>query len=287
NILGIPVSADVRINNNAFNFSGMETNISRLDSYAPQALIKAYLGGPLCIYCIASDMSVWTAGGTKAKNTYKLYKNNVLIQTLVGKDILTLDGEASYYAEVTNSDVPGLTLRTQTFVTIKLPVTLITFEGQSENNQTKLTWKTAAETNNKGFEIERSADAGTFEKIGFVDGNGDSKEVNTYHYTDLNPFATTYYRLKQLDYDGKSEYSKIIRVKASNVVLKVYPNPAQEYLIVSGISQKQSLSIIDQNGRVVLKGLVAEKEQFNIGGLSAGRYIVNVGGAQSILLIHR
>ena len=285
NLSGIPVSAHVSIVGNQFNFSGMESNISRLDRYAPQQLIDAYLEGPLCLGCVQTSITP-SSGGTVANNTYKLFKNNVLISTTVGNDHLTLDGEGVYRVEVTNSLVPGLTLVTKNYAAVKLPVTLVSFEGQSENKQTKLTWTTTSETNNQGFEIERSADARKFQKIGFVDGSGDSKEVNTYHFIDSNPFPRTYYRLKQLDHDGKFEYSKVIFVKGDGAIVKVYPNPAQEYLTVSGIAQMQPFSIIDINGRVVLKGQVVEKGQINVKSLTPGRYIVSVGGESSRLLIH-
>lgn len=276
-ILGIPVTADVRINNNNFNFSGIESNISRLDVYAPQALIDATLMGPMCVGCIPTHIIPLT-GGTIANLTHKLYKGDVLIRTVNGVDMVALDGEGIYRVETTNSLVPGLTLVTKNYVAVKLPVTLVSFDGTYENDQTKLNWKTTSETNNKGFEIERSADARTFERIGFVDGSGDSKEVNTYHFTDLNPLITSYYRLKQLDHDGKFEYSKVIAVKSGSANLRVYPNPAQEYLTVSGIGSAQTVSIIDQAGRVVMKRQVAEKERIGISKLASGVYTVMVDG---------
>lgn len=295
NILGIPASADVRINDNAFNFSGMEANISRLDAYGNQEkfLLYAYLplrtsssseGARTAVK--SATLIAENAGGIKANNTYKWYKEGVLIATTFGDDNFFTE-EGLYRVEVTNSMVPGLTLVSADYLLVILPVTLASFDGKAENNQTKLTWKTTSETNNKGFEIERSADARNFEKIGFVDGSGDTKENQFYHFTDLNPLATGYYRLKQLDYDGKFEYSKVISVKSEAAMVKVYPNPAQEYLTVSGISEKQPLSIVDQNGRVVLKGLVGEKERVNISTLGAGRYIVKVGEESTRLLINK
>lgn len=80
-----------------------------------------------------------------------------------------------------------------------LPVRLISFTGQQQGNTVLLNWKTAGEENNAGFEIERSADVRKFEIIGFVDGSGDANEVRKYDFTDPNPFATSYYRLKQID----------------------------------------------------------------------------------------
>jgi hypothetical protein len=294
NILGIPVSANVKINNNAFNFSGMETNISRLDSYGNQKKFQLRAVVPLGSTSAlrtgrisGSGMLVaHGAGGTEANNTYKWYKSGALIATTFGNDrFVTNDG--LYRVEVTNSLVPGLTMVSEDYDFVVLPVTLVSFEGKSENNQTKLTWKTAEEINNKGFEIERSADARTFEKIGFVDGSGNTKESQFYHFTDLNPLATSYYRLKQLDYDGKFEYSRVIAVKSEATIIKLYPNPAQEYLTVSGINGKLPISIVNQNGRVVLNRFVSAKEQINIGKLASGLYVVRIGNENRKLVINR
>lgn len=287
NLSNIPVSGYVNISNNAFNFSGMESNISRLDSYGNQALIDAHLEGPLCAGCIASHMRVTTAGGTVANNTYKLFKNNVLLRTQVGNDWIALDGEGIYRAEVTNSIVTGLKLVTKTYTSIKLPVTLISFEGKSENNQTKLSWETASETNNKGFEIERSADARTFEKIGFVDGNGDTKENRFYHFTDLNPFATSYYRLKQLDDDGKFEYSRTIAVKRDYEGVGIYPNPAQADLTVTGASGDEAVSVFTQTGKPVIVNAKLQAGKLDVKDLKEGVYTIKIGGSAKKLLIKR
>lgn len=222
-----------------------------------------------------------------ANLTHKLYKNDVLIKTVSGIDGVDLDGEGIYRVETTNSFVPNLTLVTKNYVVVKLPVTLVSFDGKSESNQTKLTWKTAGEINNKGFEVERSADARTFEKIAFIDGSGDARGEQFYHFTDVNPFSISYYRLKQLDYDGKFEYSKVIRVKSDAAIVKVYPNPAYDHLIVSGVTEKRPFSIVDGNGRIVLDGLIADKQQINIKNLISGRYVIRVGEESSSLLIHR
>jgi hypothetical protein len=283
----IPVSGYVNIASNAFTFEGMESNITRLDAYAPQALIDAYLEGPLCAGCIASHMRVTTAGGTIANNTYKLFKNNVLLRTQVGDELIALDGEGIYRAEVTNSIVTGLKLVTKTYASIKLPVTLVSFEAKSESNQTKLTWKTTSETNNKGFEIERSADARTFERIGFVDGSGDTKENQFYHFTDLNPLATSYYRLKQLDYDGKFEYSRTIAVKRDNVAISIYPNPAQAELTVTGAPGDEAVSVFAQTGKPVIVNAKLSAGKLDVKDLKEGIYTIKIGGFAKKLLIKR
>lgn len=286
NILGIPVAASVDISNNLFNLAGMISNRTVLDVYAPQGLISMTESrGMLESTIKAEDGVVYDANNSY---TYFKDKSEVPSQGTYNSYVVFTSQKGRYRIEVRNSLLPALVLSTaEMLIEPPLPVTLISFNGKSENNQIKLTWKTTSETNNKGFEIERSADARTFEKIGFVDGNGDSKEINTYHFTDLNPLAKGYYRLKQLDYDGQFEYSKVISVKSDAAIVKVYPNPAQEYLTISGIAQKQPFSIIDQNGRVVLEGLVADKGQINVKNLAPGRYVVSVDGESSRLLIHR
>ncbi|SEJ76637.1 Por secretion system C-terminal sorting domain-containing protein, partial [Dyadobacter sp. SG02] len=286
NILGIPVSADVRINNNAFNFSGMETNISRLDAYGNQKKFKLEveiaLGGDE-----AASLYAEHAGGTASNNTYKWYKDGTLFRTTTNGGNYIVVPTGVYRVEVTNSLVPGLTLVSGDEVIAAMPVTLVSFDGKHESNQTKLTWKTTSETNNKGFEIERSADARTFEKIGFVDGSGDTKEDQFYHFTDLNPLATGYYRLKQLDYDGQFEYSKITTVKSGNAVLKMYPNPATNEVTVSGVEEGQDLHILNEVGRVVLKAQTANGKPMSVRALKPGLYVIRAGAGTGRLLIGR
>lgn len=274
----IPISADVNIANNKISFSGLESNVPYLDTYSPQKDISIIMGFP------GRDLYA-NAGGMESNCVFKWYFQGQLIFTGNGDDAFRFEEEGLYKVEVTNVMVPGLTLKGEIDATI-LPVALISFEGKSENNQTKLTWKTTSETNNKGFEIERGADARTFEKIGFVDGSGDTKERQDYHFTDLEPFVVSYYRLKQLDYDGKSDYSRVVSVKGEGAILKIFPNPAQEHLSVSGIGQSQQLTIVDQNGRIVLKRQVADKEQVRIGKLASGIYTVKIGNQSRSLLIN-
>ncbi len=108
-----------------------------------------------------------------------------------------------------------------------LPVTFKSFDGIMQNGQSLLKWTTTNEVNNKGFDVERSADGQVFNPIGFVAGQNSAGE-NNYTFTDVKPLnGENYYRLKQIDNDGQFEYSSIIQLK--NVITsfdwKVYPNP--------------------------------------------------------------
>ncbi|MBL4594688.1 MAG: T9SS type A sorting domain-containing protein [Flavobacteriales bacterium] len=112
-----------------------------------------------------------------------------------------------------------------------LPVTLISFEAEIDNTAVKLTWKTSAEINNDFFTIERSQNGLDFEEIGEIPGNGNSNATKEYDLFDDSPLmGTSYYRLKQTDFDGKFEYIDLLAVNFNQdddgiCTLHVYPNP--------------------------------------------------------------
>lgn len=110
-----------------------------------------------------------------------------------------------------------------------VPVQLIYFRGKSEADRVRLNWATATETNSAYFNVERSTDLKDFTTIGKITSAGDSRQRIEYNFLDEAPLpGVNYYRLKQVDKDGTSEFSKIIAVSpgtdASQFV--VYPNPS-------------------------------------------------------------
>ncbi len=115
-----------------------------------------------------------------------------------------------------------------------LPVELTSFTSNVIGNKVELNWRTATEVNNYGFEIERgqtsNVKSGTWEKIGFVQGNGNSNSLKNYSFTDQPTGGKEFkYRLKQIDFDGTFEYSFEITAKLGNVsnykLDQNYPNP--------------------------------------------------------------
>jgi hypothetical protein len=119
-----------------------------------------------------------------------------------------------------------------------LPVELTTFTGEATKNGNFLKWTTAAEENNAGFEIQKSTDGRTFEKIAFVEGSGTTVEQQHYEFLDtknLSGLNTEYYRLKQMDFNGKFEYSNIVSIsnnKAATAEMSFYPNPVKDLLTI-------------------------------------------------------
>lgn len=119
-----------------------------------------------------------------------------------------------------------------------LPVQLISFNAKKLNYVVDTEWVTASEKNNSHFLVERSADGKKFETLGRVNGAGNSTVMNQYRFTDDKPLpGTSYYRLKQFDFDGKFSFSKIEKVEFEGSsgmneieVLSLEPNPFNETL---------------------------------------------------------
>ncbi len=114
--------------------------------------------------------------------------------------------------------------------TSELPVELTSFKYITLENSVKLIWQTSTEINNLGFDIERKQEHSTWEKIGFTRGNGNCTSPKEYFYIDNNPSCGLLkYRLKQIDFDGKYEYSKEVEVSLDIPqkfsVRQNFPNP--------------------------------------------------------------
>ena len=145
-----------------------------------------------------------------------------------------------------------------------LPVELVYFIATVQKGIVNLLWLTASEKDNKEFVVERSADGKAFERIGTVQSNGNSSLPIRYSFADERPIVgTAYYRLKQIDLDGKFAYSNVIAVSAKGIAadmqLQAYPNPFTEDLNVAVTAQKYgraSLQLFDMQGRLVHTGNV-------------------------------
>jgi hypothetical protein len=119
------------------------------------------------------------------------------------------------------------------FVLSVIPVELISFNVDIDENGIFLMWETATETNNSGFEVERSSDGKEFEKIGEVEGKGTTTEMQEYTFRDATVTSGKgkfYYRLKQVDFNGTEEYSDIVEIEYTLLPLvfslsQNYPNP--------------------------------------------------------------
>ena len=141
-----------------------------------------------------------------------------------------------------------------------LPIELISFDAIKSETKVKVTWITATEINNDYFEVERSADGKSFEVISTVKGAGNSSETLFYMtYDDFPQIGDNYYRLKQVDYDGKYAYSKVKVVSFKEwSKFELYPNPtsgSELFLTIkSNQFEKFNYSIQTARGLLVLEG---------------------------------
>ncbi len=162
-----------------------------------------------------------------------------------------------------------------------LPVELVRFNIKKQNNQTVIcSWQTYSEINNKGFYLERSIDGRNFENITWINGQGNSSEVNYYEYIDYNLSSNKYYyRLKQEDFDGTFNYSniKIIHLENENL-FEVFPNPVQDYINIKNInSEKIKISIFSSSGKIhFYKESSSSLENIDLSHLALGVYFLKI-----------
>jgi hypothetical protein len=167
----------------------------------------------------------WQVAGQVTLGTSSQFKGVVLCQTLIAMETGgAFDGRALAQTAVT-TDANSIK------ITGLVPVELTSFSAALDKNNVILSWSTATETNNRGFEIQRrNINQKEYERAGFVEGNGTSTEINSYSFTDKEVPAGNYgYRLKQTDYDGTFEYSDEVKVEITSPleysVSQNYPNP--------------------------------------------------------------
>lgn len=145
-----------------------------------------------------------------------------------------------------------------------LPISLISFTGNRVGNNNVLSWSTASEMNNKGFDVQYSFNGRDFKTLSFVDSkvnSGNSSSVLNYQFTDAKATnANEYYRLMQVDKDGHSSYSNVVLIKGGAIsslsLNAIYPNPAKNSLniiLTSPENKAISLIITDITGKTVRK----------------------------------
>ena len=165
-----------------------------------------------------------------------------------------------------------------------LPVELLSFDVLKQAHENLLVWTTAAEVNNDYFVLERSFDAINFDEIGTVDGAGNSQGEIDYSFSDRDVrTGMTYYRLKQVDFDGTMHYSDLRAVSREHTSAFAYPNPTSGKLNIYLGDIKAShleLHMLTADGRLLIErfgsshGNVITSEKFAY--LAAGMYTVQL-----------
>lgn len=178
--------------------------------------------------------------------------------------------------------------------TVVLPVELLSFSGEINSKFINLQWQTASEINNEKFEIEFSRSGKEFKKAGEIKGNGTSMEQKDYKFDIQNPQnGLNYFRLKQIDFDGHFEYSKVIIIKfrdSNRTVGDFYPNPTSSGLVnidyTSEITKDIDVSVFDVAGKLVVNqnySVLSGSNNLvlNLSEIEKGIYFVRFGDIKS------
>lgn len=207
-------------------------------------------------------------------------------------------GQPDYVA---NSDfmidnIKILTYNTITYlngnVTV-LPITLSDFTANTQNNSVLIKWTTKQEINNLNFALERSNDGKTFKLITQLKGAINSSSEKKYAYYDVSAAqGINYYRLKQIDSDGKYSYSTIISVTIKHnieqVNLVTYPNPIKQTIKINGLKEDgNSYAIFNLTGRKLLAGTVTNNEINISNKLNTGTYILAITQSDKSKLVSK
>ncbi len=173
--------------------------------------------------------------------------------------------------------------------TSTLPVKLVSFTGEKGKNFNELYWITASEINSEYFEVQRSSDGVNFESIGKVHAAGNSNDILQYTFVDYEqPSGTSYYRLKQYDYDGQNETFNIVAIDndSSNEfkMNALFPNPANASMTVNFHSRESGSHFIfinDAQGNEVFAAMIASlqgENQFSLPtqNYASGTYFVRI-----------
>ncbi len=173
-----------------------------------------------------------------------------------------------------------------------LPVELTNFKVILKNSMAQFHWQTASESQNSHFQIQHATDGTVFKNIGQVEGAGTTLEPQEYTFTHRSPpTGLNYYRLQQVDYDGKYSYSKTISLYVGNekgdIPLAAYPNPVDDAIFLENKSEDMlSVELFDMSGkylsRIEIDG--AEKATLPVVGLETGLYYLKINDGRQVYM---
>lgn len=199
--------------------------------------------------------------------------------------IATSHSETSWRVVLGNVQVQGV---------LPLSVNLTDFNANCESNGVDVNWSTSSEHNASHFDLERSRDNQDWQKIATIPANGNSTSLNSYGYMDPVRFATTsYYRLRQVDFDGAEEIHRSIAVDcdATENSFTVFPNPSTGEFAVeinsSKILEGASVAVYDLTGKQIVKKELDGKLKgtnvvyFTDNNLSSGTYLVVIDSGEA------
>lgn len=237
------------------------------------------------VTAMPADLSVYPAnavfknGSQIALGEYVVYAGTGSSVTITGLSNKTYHYAIFEYNGI-NAPVYNTTIVTtgSASITAVLPVRLLTFTAEAQEAGVVLKWSTAQEWNNHSFEIERSSNGSTYKAIATIAGAGNSNSTIHYSYTDRNaPEGKLYYRLKQVDLDGRFTYSSVQPAERKrSLILQAYPNPVRSQLSLTwiGTSSRAVVKVFDAKGLLIENQVMVKGQLLNVSKWSTGVYVV-------------
>jgi hypothetical protein len=229
---------------------------------------------------LATNLAVPNKDFTLITNGFNIVTNTMSI-TVTGNPsmMVTNDGGSlGIYKNGTGATFSGLSangnlINYAASFNVVLAVDLASFSAKIKEQQVLLSWQTLVGNKLAHFDIEcRRADSPFFETIGTIKA---ANSPDTYTYTDKTPLAINYYRLRQIDQDGKETLSKIVAISTQKQdELKIYPNSVKDQLTIETASDKD-FQIVNIFGQEVMHG--QSRTQLDLSFLPVGTYIVKIG----------
>jgi len=182
----------------------------------------------------------------------------------------------------------GSSFRTLNLTNMSTPVELTSFTAKAVNGNVELSWSTASESNNAGFQVERSNDGLVYSAVGYVDGKGTTTQTTNYSFVDRGVSGKLFYRLKQIDLNGEANYSDAIEISevvADYALDQNYPNPFNPSTTISFAVPAKSLvtvKVYNVLGKEVATLANGEFEsgrhsvEFNASDLASGVYYYTI-----------
>jgi hypothetical protein len=169
-----------------------------------------------------------------------------------------------------------------------LPLHFVAFEAKEDDCKGDLKWITAGERNNSYFDVEKGADGEHFASIGRLKSVGNTIDETEYKFVDESPLkGHNFYRIRQVDLDGKSTLTAIqhVRFDCAVEVIEMYPNPSTGIVYIKGLRDKATIEVLNLAGQKVrTKDAQNAIEGVNLTGLADGTYQLNVVNAASQII---
>lgn len=211
-------------------------------------------------------------------------------------DINSTEFGAALSATRSNGNLQVDHFRITVYSTSTLPIELLEFTAEPAGNEVRTKWVTATEQNNDYFVVERTQDGVTFESIGTVDGAGNSAFAHSYELFDPDPLeGVSYYRLKQVDFNGIYTYSPFAAVTFTHhIETSVYPNPSSDGVFTflqNDHSTTNEVAVFSADLKLVTNVVIApgEKEIISISGQADGIYflVYTENGARQVKKVQK